>query len=156
MISVPRNHHMPSDAALRCCSTSAKWCLSSGRSSCSMTRGLSLKRHLFGKWHCLVFICFPSHFRCFIEVKGWRRRCRSPLKPGRPPRVVLCRFAITQRPEEIHHRQQIPDRQNARARSREDIQHLVLRRVLPVTARHSQIAQDELGKERQIKPDEYD
>src|SRR6266536_2765361 len=159
MISVPRNHHIPSEAALRCCSTSAKWCRRSGRASCSTgstTAGLSLKCHLFGQRHALVLVGFLSHDGGFIEVERRRRGRCCPLKAGGLPRIVGCRLAIAQRPKQVNHRQQISDRENGCACGRKHIQHLIFRRILPVAARHSKVAENELREERQVESDEND
>src|SRR2546430_352567 len=159
MISVPRNHHIPSDAALRCCSTSAKWCRSSGRASCSTcsaTAGLSLKCHLFGQRHVFVCVGFFSHHWYFIEVEcGWRRRS-LPLEPCRVPGICLGNLSISQGPEHVNHRQQISDGKNGGASSRKHIQHLIFRRILPVPARHSKVAENELREEREVEANEYD
>src|SRR5438552_2733498 len=162
MISVPRNHHMPSEAALRCCCSSAKWCRSSGRSSCSiargvsLTRGLSLKRHLFRQRHFLVFVRFPSHFRSFVEVEGWWWRRGPPLEACCLPGIVFCDFAIAQRPQQVRHWQEISNRKDGRTRSRKHVQHLKFRRILPVAPRHSQISENELRKECQVETEEHD
>src|ERR1700690_3777571 len=155
MISVPRNHHMPSDAALRCCSSSAKWCRSSGRSACSVCSATepSLKRHLFRKRHGLVFISFPGHDRCFLEIKGRRRRSGPPLQAGRAPWIVRRDLAVAQRPQEVRHGQQVSHGQKACTRGREHIQSLPLRhmRVIPVPPRHPQITENKLREKTQIK-----
>src|ERR1700752_2525673 len=101
MISVPRNSHMPRDAASRCCSTLAKWCRSSGPWTVSTAAGLSLNGYLLGSGDVAVVVGFPGHFRRFVKIEGWRGRGRFPLQPGSAPGIVLSDFSVAHRPQEI-------------------------------------------------------
>src|SRR6516225_1352081 len=104
----------------------------------------------------VVVVGFPGHDGLLGEIKrGWRGLDR-PLQTGGAPRVVGRGFAVSHRPQEIHHRQKITDRENGRASSRKHVEHLILRRILPVTARHTEIAEDKLREECQIESDKYD
>src|SRR5271170_5716068 len=149
MISVARNSHIPSVAASRCCSASTKWCSSSGP-CCSTATGLSLNIHLRGSGNLFVVISFPRHFRLLIEIESGRRRRRLPFQAGRAPGVVADDFPVTHGPQEIHHGQNVSDRQNGGACRRKHIQHLEFRGILPVAARHSHIAENKLREEGQI------
>src|SRR5207248_4410714 len=81
----------------------------------------------------------------------WRRRRCLPLQTGRTPWVRSCGAAAFDRPDEINERQQISDAQNGCACCRENIENLKLRRIRVIAPWHSEIAHDELRKERQIK-----
>src|SRR5579864_5152372 len=155
MISVARNSHMPREAASRCCSASTKWCSSSGR-CCSTATGLSLNGHLRRSRNLFVVVSFPSYFRRFIEIEsGWRRRS-FPFQARRSPRVIFCDFPVTHGPQEINHGQNVSDGQNGRTRGREHIQHLEFRWILPVSARHSHVSENELRKEREVETDKHE
>src|ERR1700687_732445 len=149
MISVARNSHMPSEEASRCCSMVAKWCFSAGL-CCSAAIGLYATAHLLGSWNVLVVVSFPIDNRGFIKIVSRRRRRRHPLQTGSAPGIIGSDFPVAHGPQEINHGQKIPNRENGRPGGREHIQHLEFRRILPVAPRHSQIPEDELGKERQV------
>src|SRR5580698_4054667 len=111
IISVARKSHMPREAASRCCSASTKWCNSSGP-CCSTAIGLSLNIHLRGSGNLFVVVCFPRYFWLLIEIEsGWRRR-GLPLQASCAPGVVRGDFPVAHGPQEIHHRQNVSDRQN--------------------------------------------
>ena len=97
-----------------------------------------------------------GHDRRLREVLCRRRRRRLPLQAGRAPRVRAGRLAVPQRPDEIHHRQQIAHAENRRAGRRQHVQHLELRRIRVIPARHPEIAEQELREERQVEADEDD
>src|ERR1700737_3548480 len=155
MISVARNNHMPNDEAWRCCSMSAKWCWSAGL-CCPTAMGLSANTHLLRSGNVLVVVGFPIDHRGALEIESGRRRRGLPLQTGRPPGICGGNFTVAHRPQEIDHGQQIADGKDRRAGRREHVQHLELRRILPVAARHAEIAQDELREEGQVESDEYD
>src|ERR1019366_5834589 len=155
MISVLRNSHMPKEAACCCCPISRKWCRSSGL-CCSMAAGLSLNRHLLRGWNIGVVVSLPSDDRSFLKVESGGRRTGHPLQPGSAPGIVLRDLAVTHGPQEIHHGQNISDGQDGRARGGEHVQHLELRRILPIAPRHSHVAQEELRKKREIEAEEDD
>ena len=91
---------------------------------------------------------------CVREVVRQRRRLRRPLESGRVPRIRAGPLALEQRRDEVDADQHVADRQNRCAGRRQHVQHLELRRVDVVAARHAQIAEDELRDERQVEPDE--
>src|SRR5579864_6194302 len=102
MISVIRKTHIPMEEAPRCCSMFSKWC----RSSCvARTWLLSDNGDLLGK--LVVVVSLPGHDRRLFEVIGRRRRGRLPLQAGRAPGIVPGFLPIAQRPQEVHHGQQI-------------------------------------------------
>src|ERR1700736_3870212 len=153
MISVARNNHMPNDEAWRCCSMSAKWCWSA-ELCCATVMGLSANTTLLGGGDVLVVVSFPIDHRGTLKIESrWRRR-RLPLQPGRAPGIGGGKFTVAHRPQEIDHGQQVTHGKDGRAGRRKHVQHLELRRILPVTARHAEIAQDELREERQVEADE--
>src|SRR5579862_731847 len=139
MISVSRNIHMPNVEVSRCCSMSAKWCCS----ACSaiwislVANGDLLLRLM------LVVVSFPSHDWSFIEVVGGRRRRRHPLQTYRVPGIRRSKLAVTQRPQEIDHRQHIAHGKNRGARGRQHVQHLELRRIGVIAARRAHVAENE-------------
>src|SRR5690349_10098108 len=123
---------MPTSLARRCCSASSNWCATCA--AWSVTRGLPIR----------IVAAIASDDRPPVEVVARRWRRRLPLEPGRTPRVRGRGLAVPERPEEIGHRQDVAEPEDRRARRREDVQHLELRRILPVPARHPEVAEDEL------------
>src|SRR5581483_1207258 len=158
MTSVARKSHMPSEAVSRCCCAVAKWCNSAGSlcSACSTAAVLSLKRYLLRHRDLVVVVSFPSNFWGFVKIKSGGRRLRRPLQTRSSPRIVTCRFAVSQRPQQINHGQNITYGKYRRASCREDIQHLELRWILPIAARHAQITKNKLREECEIKSYEND
>src|ERR1700674_5756518 len=154
MISVARNSHMPNDEASRCCSMSTKWCLSAGF-CCSTAIGLSAIAGLLRSGNILVVVSFPIDHRGTVKIKSWWRRKSHPLQAGSAPGIVRRNFSIAHGPQEIHHRQKISDRENSGSGGRENVQPLEFRRILPVAARHPQVAQDELGEKCQVESQEH-
>src|SRR4030095_16592412 len=73
---------------------------------------------------------------------------------GCAPRIGSCQCAVLQRPEEVDHRDQIANTQNGGTGSGHHVKHLELWWISMITARHSEVTQNELRKERQIKPEE--
>src|SRR5437868_4256609 len=153
MISVIRNTHMPIMEASACCSMSAKWWRRSVV-CVAMAGGLSLNGHPLFSVDLVVVVGFPGHDGSLVEVErgGWRTG--HPLQARRTPGILVRQFAVAHRPQEINHGQQVTNRENGRARGREHIQYLEFRRVLPVTARHSEIAEHKLGEKGQVESDE--
>src|SRR5690242_3808270 len=150
MISVTRNTHMPMEEAPLCCSMFSKWCRSSWVARASL---LSDNRDLLGQ--LVVVIGLPGHYRSLFKVVSRRRRCRLPFQSGSAPGVVARFLAVAQRPQEIHHRQQISHRKHRGSRRRKHVQYLEFRRISVIPPRHSRPPQDELRKERQVEADEY-
>src|SRR5512146_2177007 len=149
MISVIRNTHMPMEEASRCCSMSSKWCRSSWVARAWL---LSDNGDLLGK--LVVVVRFPGHYRGFVKIVSRRRRCRLPLQPGGAPGIVARLFAVAQRPQEVHHGQQISHCQHRGSRRREHVQHLEFRRVSMIAPRHSRPSQNELREKREVESDE--
>src|SRR5215469_49647 len=104
----------------------------------------------------VVVVGFPGYDGLLGKIERGRRRLHSPLQTSGAPRVIGRGFAVTHRPQEIDHRQEIAHGKNRRARGREHIEHLILGRILPVAARHAQIAEDELREEGKIESEKYD
>ena len=63
-------------------------------------------------------------------------------------------LAVQQRPAEIDERQQVADREDRRARRRQHVQHLELRRVLVIAPRHARVAEQVLREEREVEAEE--
>src|SRR5512146_232931 len=116
MISVIRNTHMPMEEASRCCSMSSKWCRSSWVARAWL---LSDNGDLLGK--LVVVVSLPGHDGCFLKVIGWRRRGRFPLQARRSPGIVPGFLAVAQRPQEVHHGQQVAHRQHRGTRCRKHV-----------------------------------
>src|SRR6185437_7581856 len=119
MISVIRNTHMPMAEASRCCSMSSKWCRSSWVARAWL---LSDNGDLLGK--LVVVVCLPGHDGCLFKVIGGRRRGRLPLQAGRAPGIVPGLLPVAQRPQEVHHGQQVAHRQHRGSCRRKDVQNL--------------------------------
>src|SRR2546427_850484 len=159
MTSWARNTHMPRLAAFFCCSSVAKWCRSAGFScACSSTAAglvcngdLLLLRNLA---YLVVVIGFPGHDRLLVEVEGRGRRMGLPLQARGVPWVRRGRLAVAHGPHEVDHGQQIADGENGRACGRKHVQDLEFGRIRVIAPRHSHVAQDELGTERQVESDE--
>src|SRR5579862_6367454 len=167
MISVTRNSHMPSEAAFFCCCASAKWWSKAGLcASCSIVAvpaaapGVGLvcngSLQFLRRRNLVVVISFPGHNRGLIKIKCWWRRRRLPLEPCRSPRIRARDRAVFQRPEQINHGQQIADGEHTGSGGRQHVQHLKLRRILPIASRHADLPQDELREERQVEADEHE
>src|SRR5213594_2150315 len=124
MISVPRKIHMPSDEALRCCSMSEKWCCKPGVCSRVSGAGLSLNADLLESGQFVVVVGLPGDLWSLVEIESRRRRGRLPLESGGVPGIVVGQFAVPHRPEEIDHREKIPDRKNRGTGSRKHVQDL--------------------------------
>src|SRR5579871_6341012 len=115
MISVTRNSHMPSVAVSRCCSMSAKW----WRRECAandLSANVRLLALRIGT--VAVIVCFPGHHRRFLKIVGRRQRGGLPFQAGGVPGIVAGGFAVTQRPEEVDHRQDVADSKNGGSRGR--------------------------------------
>src|SRR5579875_723781 len=97
-----------------------------------------------------VVVSFMIHDRNFREVLRERRRLRLPLEAGGLPGIVPGDFPVLKRPGQVENGQQIPHAQHRGPGRRKDVQHLKLRRVGGVTARHAESAQNELREEGQI------
>src|SRR5438552_13286122 len=110
---------------------SAKWCCWAGLCD-PTTAGLSLNRDLLGKIDTAVVVCFPGNVWSFLEIESRRRRRGHPFQSGCAPRVWFGVLAVTHRPQEINHRQQVSNRQNRGAGGGEHIQDLEFWRILPV------------------------
>src|SRR5579864_6980628 len=104
----------------------------------------------------VVVVGFPGDDRLFFEIESRRRRLRLPLETGGIPRIVGSRLAVTHRPEEVEHGQEIAHAENSGARGRENVEHLELRRILVIAARHAVVTKNELREERQVESDEDD
>src|SRR5208337_3155855 len=106
-------------------------------------------------WDLVVVIGFPGDDRRLVKIEGGRRRRGLPLQTRGVPRIGFGDRPVAQRPQEVDHGQKIADRENAGAGGRKHVQHLELRRILPVTARHANVAKNKLREERQIEAGEH-
>src|SRR5229473_7888802 len=161
MTSWARNTHMPRLAAFFCCSSVAKWCRSAGFSCAGSSTTARLVcngdlRLLRNLAHLVVVIGFPGHDRLLVEVEGRGRRVGLPLQAGGVPWVRWGRLAVAHGPHEVDHGQQVAYGENGRARGRKHVQDLEFGRIRVIAPRHSHVAQDELGEERQVESDEDD
>src|ERR1039458_6092178 len=117
---------------------------------------LSLNVELLRSGNVLVIVSLPRDFRGVIKIESRRRRSRHPFQAGSAPGVGVGNFSVAHRPQEIHHREKVSDRENGGTGSGEHVQHLEFRRILPVPARHSQVAKDELREKCQVEADKHD
>src|SRR5579884_4030906 len=69
-----------------------------------------------------------------VEVVRGRRRWDGPLQAGSIPRVIASARAILQRPGEVEQWQQVADTEDGSSGGGQHIQHLELRRILPIAA----------------------
>src|SRR5215472_15579324 len=104
----------------------------------------------------VVVVGFPGHDGFLFEIECCRRGLRSPLESGGIPGIVRCGLAVTHRPEEVDHRQEITDAEDGCTGGREYVEHLKLGRILVHAPRHAQVAENELREEGQIESEEYD
>src|ERR1700690_446832 len=155
---------MPNDAVSRCCSRSRKWPKSAPLLSTLISRFQAgrFERHgprafRFRQTEVrtmLEIVGLPGDYRSGLEILGRWRRCGLPLEASRGPRIRAGPRSIAHRPNEIANRQQITQAQNRGSRGGKNVEHLKLRRIRGVAPRHSQVAQNELRKERQVETDE--
>src|SRR6185369_9908419 len=75
------------------------------------------------------FISVPGHDWRDFKIFSWRRRLRAPLESRQMPRIRLRVFAVAHRPDEVNRRYQHAEAENRRARGREHVEDLKLRRV---------------------------
>src|SRR5277367_5859957 len=163
MISVSRKSHMPKAVASRCCSTVSKWwrryagcAWSCSGPACSAGRAaiawLSNGRHLVLGFvrEPIVIVGLVVDDRRLDEVLGERRGLGLPLESSSLPRIRPGDRSILQRPGHVQHRHKVADPEHGRPGGGEDIQHLELRRIGMIAARHAQIADDELREESQV------
>src|SRR5438067_323622 len=102
MISVIRKTHMPITEASCCCSMLAKWCCRSELCA-STTIALSLNWDLLRLVNLVVVVGFPRHDGCFVEVESSGRRSDLPFEACGVPGIRIGDFAITHRPQQVHH-----------------------------------------------------
>src|SRR5215471_16333572 len=91
----------------------------------------------------------PIHNGSFVEILGERRRIEHTNKPGCRPRIWTGDLAVTHGPSQINHWQEIAEREDRSACCGHNVQHLKLRRVIVIPARHAEATEDELREERQ-------
>src|SRR5512146_2795929 len=107
MISVTRNTHIPMEEAPRCCSMFSKWCRSSWVATAWL---LSDNGNLLGQ--LVVVVSLPGYNRRLFEVVSrWRRGC-LPFQARCAPGIIPGFLAVAQRPQEVHHGQQVAHRQH--------------------------------------------
>ena len=63
-----------------------------------------------------------------VECRGWR--LRLPLEAGGVPRIVGRGLAVTHRPEEVDHGQDVSDAENGGSSGREHVEDLKFRWIL--------------------------
>src|ERR1700722_18753224 len=146
MTSVMRKIHMPSVEASLCCAAV---------SNCSRRASVCSSLCNFGL-HGGVIVRLVRHDGDLVEIMRGRRRRRLPLQTGRAPWIGSGDRPVFQGPGEIDGGYQIPDSQHRGAGAREHVQHLELRRVSGIAARHSQVAKDEWREKRKIEAEKRD
>src|ERR1035437_3660066 len=151
MISVTTKSHMPSVEASFCCASVSNCTRREGVSVEVWSANFDLLRHQTG-----VVVSFVRDYRSFFKVVDRRRRRGLPFESGGAPGVGRSHLAVAQGPDEVDHGNHVADGQDASARGGEDVEHLKLRRVGVVAARHPEIAQDELREEGQVEAQEDD
>src|SRR4051812_18103651 len=151
MISVIRKTHIPSVALALCCSMSAKWCRNPGGwTTCALSCNGNLLRQAG------IVVGVPSHDGCFCEIFGDRRSRGPPFQTGRVIRIVRRNLSVSERPQQVHQRQDVTDRQDRSASGGHHVQHLKLIRISMVPPRHAEVAEHELREEREVETDEND
>ena len=101
-----------------------------------------------------VCIGFFGHHGRLREILGRRRRRGFPLQPLRTPRVRLGDRTVAHRPDQVNQRNDVSHAQDRRSGRRHHVQHLELRGIERVPARHAEIPEDELREKREIEADE--
>src|SRR5690242_15533951 len=151
MISVARNTHIPSSAAACCWLLSSNCVALRAPAAASLFIGRPTKQTDFRR----RVVVWPSfHDRRLLEILGWRWRARLPFQSFGIPRIRGRTCTVEHRPQQITKRQQVSSRQNRGAGRREHIQHLELRSVLMIAARHAFDAEQILRKEGEIEAEE--
>src|SRR6185312_8642000 len=178
MISVSRNSHMPKLPASRCCSSVSKWCRCCGIKTCScstscpascteVSRGINGSVCAIALSNCghlmlglvlqpLVVVGLVVHDRDLGKILGQGRRLNLPLEACCLPGIVAGDRPVLQRPCQVDQGQQIAYAQDGGAGGGEHVEHLELRRIGVVAARHAQVANYELRHEGQVEADECD
>ena len=105
-------------------------------------------------WAVLVIVRLPVDHGRSVKVFRGRRRIGFPLETRGGPGVRAGNPAVTHRPNQVEHRQQVAYCQNGSAGGGQHVEDLKLRRIVMITPRHPEVAEDELRKERQIEADE--
>ena len=95
------------------------------------------------------------HDRRHREVLGRRRRGNLPFESLGTPRIGGRPLTLEDGPREVDHRQHVSDREDRGAERRGHVEHLELVGVDVVATGHAEIAEDELGEERQVEADEH-
>src|ERR1700730_7464269 len=106
----------------------------------------------------VVVVGFPGHDRLFFEVeRRGRRRCH-PFQARCIPRIVGRGLAVTHRPQEVEHWQEIADTEYGGASGGKYVEHLELWHVavIGIATRHAKITENKLREEGQVKSDEND
>src|ERR1051326_7821860 len=112
------------------------------------------KRHL--RFFSGIVVGGFSHDGWNVEVECGRRRGRLlPLQSFCVPRITGCYGALSPRPGEIDHRNQITDAKNGSPSRRHDMQYLKFRRVRRITPWGTQVTQNELREEGQVESDKH-
>src|ERR1700733_10513215 len=144
-ISVTRNVHMPRRPASRCCSMSSNWRATAwGWVPCASSDAAGSLAVVVG-----VF----GYDRNLLKIFGQGRRLNGPFKTLGAPGIRSRGRAVTHRPDQIDQRDHVADAQNRGAGGRHHVEHLKFLRVDRIAARHPQIAENELGKEREVEPE---
>src|SRR5262245_42959922 len=135
---------MPNESDSCCCSISSNWCAR------AVEELDNLQLLLF--FLSAVIVCVTCDDRRHCKVLGGRRRWRLPLQPRRIPWIVAGRLAVSDRPDQIHHRQHISNSEDRSTSCGHHIQHLKLGWIRVIAPRHSKVSKNELGKEGQVEP----
>src|SRR5262245_38612055 len=120
MISVIRKTHIPSAAASCCCSASSNWWAVAIAAALAPEVGrAALLSDNFGLLPG-IGVSLLGHDGGLLEVVGRRRRGGLPFEPGGAPRIRWGEAAVAHRPDQVHHRDQVADPEDRRARARHD------------------------------------
>src|SRR5207248_2927841 len=115
---------------------------------------LSANGDLLGQF--AVVVGFPGDDWALLKIKGRRRRGRLPFQARSSPRIIARNFAVTQRPEQVNHRQDVSHGENGGAGDRQDVQNLKFGWISMVAAWHAGPAENELREEGEIESDKDD
>src|SRR3954471_13786375 len=102
----------------------------------------------------IVVVRAAVHDGCFVEIMDrWRGRS-LPFETGGLPWIGRRFRTVVNGPDEIDHGQEISNTQDAGTGRGENMVNLEFYRIGMVTARHAEIAEDELREEGEVKADE--
>src|SRR5277367_1959432 len=101
-----------------------------------------------------VVVSVFSHYWNLLKIFRGRRRRRFPFETFRAPGIRSGDWAVANGPEQVDQRDQIADSENGRAGRGHHVEHLKFAGIYGVAAGHTQVAENELRKEREVEADE--